>query len=310
MFINLIWGAALATMYMTLRDYARTQDILIRNYAESQDGDLPALIWLMEQLGQHEAVEQHDLNDPWWSTRPPDTIEVEIPPAQQAVPALQWLLLKMGQEQALYDHNVTDAWWLHRPQQNITLNATNVTVGPMPSAKNPEPLQSRRLQETAEKDETRLLVEGNVRVTQYVEYFSVPNQRFVKLIVAPESLRFLLKIMGMTEAPWHDDIYWAERNNATDVNITNTLNLNHINVAAVVANDLIIDGASNFYGSVDFWPTEEQPEHSERRLFSEYKDSCTRCAEFWHGDRCEEKCKPHTQVLGGRMTFDNRTCQC
>ena len=275
-----------------------------------------ALLWILEQLGEGEHLEEHPLDDPWWTNRTLAPLNLPFGPTHPISPAVEWILLKLGQEEALRRYNVSDPWWTHRPQTNITLNATNVTVSPMASAYVHH--SGRRLSSDGEQP-TRLLVEGKVRVTEFVEYFSVPKDGYVKLIVAPESLRYVLKILGMTERPWWDDEYWFVRNNASDVNITNTLNLNHINVASahfesLLGNDVIVDGTLNTFGTVDFWPSHESPTYQEsnaRRLFSgnPFDENCQRCASI-SGPHCRDQCVPHMHVLGGVLGFNNHTCKC
>ena len=280
------------------------------------DDNTAALLWILEQLGEGEHLETHPPSDPWWTNRTLGPLNLPFGPTHPISPAVEWLLLKMGQEEALRRYNVSDPWWTHRPQSNITLNATNVTVTPLASAY----VHSRRRLYSEGEQPTRLFVNGKVRVSEYVEYFSVPKDGFVKLIVAPESLRYVLKVLGMTERPWWDDQYWLIRNNASEVNITNTLNLNRANVASLtvmelVSNEVVIDGTLNTFGTVDFWPA-RQDTYNNRRLFSGHSSvddhstqTCRRCASISSVD-CETQCVPHMHILGGVLGFNNHTCRC
>lgn len=290
-----------------------------------------ALNWILRQLGEGENLETHPVDDPWWLNRTLGPLNLPFGPIRPISPALEWILLKLGQEESLRNYNVSDPWWTHRPQTNITLNATNVTVAPLQSlfSNSASSSASKRRLSSDDEQPTRLFVDGKVRVSEYVEYFSVPKEGFVKLIVAPESLRFVLKVLGMTERPWYDDEYWLVRNNASEVNITNTLNLNNINVVNInvgtlTGEDVVVDSTLNTFGTVDFWP--EKPTESRRLArspnmlladhFSKRKladrftaKSCRRCAEYV-GEHCSAQCVPHMHILGGVLKFNNHSCTC
>lgn len=277
-----------------------------------------ALMWILKQLGEGENLKERLLDDPWWTNRPPGPLDLPFGPSYPIAPALEWILLKMGQEEPLRRYNVSDPWWSHRPQTNITLNATNVTVTPLPSAYVSNTSSAQRRLSSSDGQPTRLFVDGKVRVSEYVEYFSVPKAGFVKLIVAPESLRYLLKVMGMTERPWWDDEYWLMRNNASDLNISNTLNLKRANVAALTVmelvseGDVVIQGSLNTFGTVDFWPGHmASSTSSNRRLFMDdhTTQTCRRCAAV-AGTNCMTQCVPHVHILGGVLGFNNHTCSC
>tara|TARA_B100001059_G_scaffold74455_1_gene72023 strand:- start:976 stop:2175 length:1200 start_codon:yes stop_codon:yes gene_type:complete len=274
-----------------------------------------ALHWILNQLGEGDNLDEHPLDDPWWVNRTIQPLNLPYGPSYPVAPAVEWILLKLGQEDALRRYNVSDPWWTHRPQTNITLNATNVTVTPVSSAY----VQSRRRLssdgETSDGEQpTRLFVDGKVRVSEYVEYFSVPKEGYVKLIVAPESLRFVLKSLGMTERPWWDDVYWLTRDNKTDINITNPVNMQRMTakdgeIKELFGEDVVIDGTLNTFGTVDFWPS--HPSSVSRRLFVDdhSAQTCRRCAAI-SGSNCAMQCVPHMHILGGVLGFNNHTCTC
>ena len=182
MIVNLCWGAILVTLYTKLSQ---------KHHSHKTD---PAIFWILRQLGEGDQLEEHPPSDPWWASRPTTPLDLPFAPSGPISPALQWVLLKLGQEEHLRHHNVSDKWWSHRPQTNITLNATNVSVTPMESYYH---RHSRRLNEAYSSDEigekVRLFVKGRVRVGEYVEYYSQSKADYIKLIMAPESLRYVLK---------------------------------------------------------------------------------------------------------------------
>lgn len=307
--INLCWGAIIVSLYTKLSQ---------KQHTHNSDA---AIIWILNQLGEGDVLNEHPPSDPWWETRPLGALDLPFAPSGPISPALQWVLLKLGQEEALEHHNVSSPWWLYRPQTNITLNATNVTVAPIES-RFVEKEERRRLNaenpnDPANTDDepVRLFVNGRVRVAEYVEYYSpssTSSDKYIKLIMAPESLRYVLKVFGLTERPWWDDRYWVVRDNITEINVTKTFNMMHMTADSIVADDLIVEGPMNTFGSVDFWPSQESYQSEGRRLFMHPHDAaCHRCSAHWTSlDRCSTHCVAHTAVLGGFLSFNNRTCSC
>lgn len=309
--VNLCWGAIIVGLYSKL--VQKNPHISVQN----SDG---AITWILNQLGEGDILNEHPLSDPWWETRPLGALDLPFAPSGPISPALKWVLLKLGQEEALQYHNVSSPWWLYRPQTNITLNATNVTVAPVES-RFVESKQQPRLNTENPNDPTntddepvRLFVNGRVRVAEYVEYFS-PNANtkdgYIKLIMAPESLRYVLKVFGLTERPWWDDRYWVVRNNITEINVTKTFNMMHMTADSIVADDLIVEGPMNTFGSVDFWPSRDYNAEGRRLFMHPHDASCQRCSAHWSSyDRCSSHCIAHTAVLGGFLSYNNRTCSC
>lgn len=302
MIVNLCWGAILVTLYTKLSQ---------KHHSHKTD---PAIFWILRQLGEGDQLEEHPPSDPWWASRPTTPLDLPFAPSGPISPALQWVLLKLGQEEHLRHHNVSDKWWSHRPQSNITLNATNVSVTPMESYYH---RHSRRLNEAYSSDdngeEVRLFVKGRVRVGEYVEYYSQSKADYIKLIMAPESLRYVLKVLGLVERPWWDDIYWLTRDNKTEINVTQTFHMLHMTADSIVADDVIIEGPLNTFGSVDFWPARDEQTYAEgRRLFMHPHDkACVRCSSHWSSySQCSAHCVAHMSVLGGFLSLNNKTCSC
>ena len=289
----------------------------------------PAIEWIMRQFGEEENLLNHPIDDEWWSTHPKNALTV---PADIS-PAVHWLLLKMGQENELLVHSVFDHWWTKRPQTPITINASLVEINPLPSVfgdpldfESTDPFGNdgvlmdetgnfgrRRLGgiEEGGDDDTpvRLQVNGKMRVRQSIEYYSIPKSGYVKLMVAPESLKYMLGIFNLNERPWSDEAYWSMRDRGADIIINNTVHMDLLNVKKVIADEAVVDGPLSTYGMVDFWPAEQT---YSGRLRSPHLalHSCHRCKAFVDRSSCAHVCAPHFQIARGRFGFSNHSCSC
>ena len=171
----------------------------------------------------------------------------------------------------------------------------------------------RRLGGTEEDgdDDTpvRLQVNGKMRVRQSIEYFSIAKSNYVKLLVAPESLRYMLHIFNLNERPWWDDPYWEARREEEDIIINNTVHMNILKVKKIIADEAVVDGPLSTYGMVDFWPA-EQSYSGRLRAPHLSLQSCRRCEAFVDSGSCSHVCAPHFQIARGRFGYSNHSCSC
>ena len=171
------------------------------------------------------------------------------------MPALEWVLTKFGQEPPNKGAwNFTSNDWIIKMQTDgeLTINATNLTVQSLPSS-----YASNRRRRLLQHDGY-----SNVNVYGKVNYFEPRRDKYIEVIVAPESLKLLLDVFLGKGVQWWDEDYFIEKRSTNEtINVTRTLYIPELK-----ANDLNVDGncrvegqmdtvgQTNSYGNIDFYP--------------------------------------------------------
>ena len=171
------------------------------------------------------------------------------------MPALEWVLTKFGQEppnKAAWDFMSQD--WIdkmHDAVEPLTLNATNITVKAMSSSF----VENRRRRLLQDNEFSTFNVFGKMN------YFKPESGGYVEVIIAPESLKFLLDIFAGSDEWTSEDDFAKKRQEVNIINVTRQFRFYNlkaenldVNGNCVVQGTLDTVGQTNNYGSVDFYP--------------------------------------------------------
>ena len=169
--------------------------------------------------------------------------------------ALEWTLLKFGQGEFLSQHNITDKWWLEREHTDFLLNGTNITMMYVPP---PSANRRRRLLDDMD-------VASEFRVHGKMHYFKPMVNKYIEVVIAPESLGYVLDTLGFSNSSeWHVEEFWhALRQHDDAVNVSRAFNFgNATAITLLVTQNARVEGTfdsigqMNNFGTVDFWPEE------------------------------------------------------
>ena len=79
-FVNLCWGALMVGMYAKLTQKKHTHNV---------DA---AIIWILNQLGEGDMLDEHPPSDPWWETRPLGALDLTTSHGNTQIFQLQLLV--------------------------------------------------------------------------------------------------------------------------------------------------------------------------------------------------------------------------
>jgi hypothetical protein len=205
--------------------------------------------------------------------------------------ALEWVLTILGQEppnRAAW--NFTSTEWvdkMHNPPM-LFLNASNTTVGKLPSSYSTA--LKRRLSATQ--------TDASFNVNGKMNYYNPNKGQYVEIIIAPESLLYILDAFGFKGEDVYSEDYWKGLRNGDDpISVSRTFNFLEASAEKLFVNgnvrvegQLDTIGQTNSYGSVDFWPGD---------MFS-----------FGGARKKQAKLKHHIGIKDGKLIKDGTECVC